>query len=185
MGYSRWAGSRFQAGRDFPPIGMGEHDPQCRKFRLVQAKASTSGMALTASSGMGAIFPASFSDPIGHTWTDPRRSSRLSILLPVGLGVGDTSHPVLKELTADVGEVRSLSACRLGVIDHRLRPICTPSRYRSKVGLAFLRALLAGIPSDNPIGADFDDGPSIPLPTSDTPRRLGRRARLSMDSVIR
>ena len=101
------------------------------------------------------------------------------------MGVGDAASPVLKELTAYVREVRSLSACRLGIIDHSLRPVCTSSRYRSKVGVAFLRALLAGILSDNPTGAGFDDGPSIPLPTSNTPRRLGGRARLSMDSVIR
>ena len=101
------------------------------------------------------------------------------------MGVGDAATPVLKELTAYVREVRSLSACRLGIIDLSLRPVCTPSRYRSKVGLAFLRALLAGILSDNPTGSDFDDGPSIPLPTSNTPRRLGGGTRLSMDSVIR
>ena len=101
------------------------------------------------------------------------------------MGVGDAAPPVLTELTAYVGEVRSLSTYRLGIIDHRLRPVCTPSRYRSKVGLAFLRALLAGILSDNPTGAGFDDGPSIPLPTSNTPRRLGGGTRLSMDSVIR
>ena len=92
------------------------------------------------------------------------------------MGIGDAASPVLKELTADVGEVRSLSACRLGITDHRLRPVFPPSRYRSKVGLAFLRALLVGILSYNPTGADFDDGPSIPLPTSNTPRRLGGRA---------
>ena len=101
------------------------------------------------------------------------------------MGIGDAASPVLKELTAYVGEVRSLSACRLGIIDHRLRPVCTPSRYRSQVGLAFLWTLLAGILSDNPTGAGFDDGPSVPLPTSNTPRRLGGGARLSMDSVIR
>ena len=101
------------------------------------------------------------------------------------MGVGDTAPPVLKELAADVREIRSLPADRLGIIDHRLRPVCTPSLYRSKVGLAFLRALLVGILSYNPTGADFDDGPSIPLPTSNKPRRLGGRARLSMDSVIR
>ena len=100
------------------------------------------------------------------------------------MGIGDAASPVLKELTADVGEVRSLSACRLGIIDHRLRPVCPPSRYRSKVGLAFLRALLAGILSDNPTGAEFDDGLSISLPTPSTPRGLGGGARLSMDSVI-
>ncbi len=101
------------------------------------------------------------------------------------MGVGDTAHPVLKELTANVREIHPLATLRLGIIDHRLRPVCTPSRYRSKVGLAFLRALLACILSDNTTGAGFDDGPSIPLPTSNTPRRLGRGARLSMDSIIR
>ena len=101
------------------------------------------------------------------------------------MGIGDAASPVLKELTADVGEVRSLSACRLGITDYRLRPVFPTSGYRSKVGLAFLRALLVGILSYNPTGADIDDGPSIPLPTSNTPRRLGGRARLSMDSVIR
>ena len=98
------------------------------------------------------------------------------------MGVGDTAPPVLKELTADVGEVRSLSACRLGITDHRLRPVCTPCLYRSKVGLAFLRAVLAGILSDDTTGADLDDGPSIPLSSSNTPRGLEGGARLSMDS---
>ena len=101
------------------------------------------------------------------------------------MGVGDTPPPVLKELTADVGEVRSLSACRLGIIDYCLRPVCTSSRYRSKVGLAFLRALLVGILSDHPTGAGLDDGPSIPLPTSNKSRRLGGGSRLSMVCVIR
>ena len=100
------------------------------------------------------------------------------------MGVGDTAPPVLKELAADVREIRSLTANRLGIIDHRLRPVCTPSLYRSKVGLAFLRALLVGILSYNPTGAGFDDGPPIPLPTTGTPRGLGGRARLSMDSFI-
>ena len=98
------------------------------------------------------------------------------------MGVGDAATPVLKELTAHVREVRSLSACRLGIIDLSLRPVCTPSRYRSKVGLAFLRALLAGILSDDTTGADLDDGPSIPLSSSNTPRGLEGGARLSMDS---
>ena len=101
------------------------------------------------------------------------------------MGVGDAATPVLKELTAYVREVRSLSSCRLDIIDISLRPVCTPSRYRSKVGLAFLRALLACILSVNTTGAGFDDGPSIPLPASNSPRRLGWGARLSMDSIIR
>ena len=100
------------------------------------------------------------------------------------MGVGDTAPPVLKELTADFWEIRSLFACRLGINGHRVRPVCTPSRHRSKTGLAFLRALLVGILSDNPTGADFDDGLSIPFPTSNTPRRLGGGARLPMGSVI-
>ena len=98
------------------------------------------------------------------------------------MGVGDTAPPVIKELAADVREIRSLPADRLGIIDHRLRPVCTPSLYRSKVGLAFLRALLAGILSDDTTGADLDDGPSIPLSSSNTPRGLEGGARLSMDS---
>ena len=101
------------------------------------------------------------------------------------MDVGDTAPPVLEELAADVWEVRSLSSCGLDIIDHRLRPVCAPHRYRSKVGLAFLRSLLASIPSDNPTGADLDDGPSIPLSTSNKPRRLGGGTRSSMDSVIR
>ena len=55
-----------------PPNGMGEHDPQCRKFRLVQATAATSGMAPIASSGMGTTFPTAFGDPIGHPGADSR-----------------------------------------------------------------------------------------------------------------
>ena len=98
------------------------------------------------------------------------------------MGVGDTAPPVLKELAADVREIHSLSANRLGIIDHRLRPVCTASLYRSKVGLAFLRALLAGLLSDDTTGADLDDGPSIPLSSSNTPRGLEGGARLSMDS---
>ena len=98
------------------------------------------------------------------------------------MGVGDTAPPLIKELAADVREIRSLSADRLGIIDHRLSPVCTPYIYRSKVGLAFLRALLAGILSDDTTGADLDDGPSIPLSSSNTPRGLEGGARLSMDS---
>jgi len=185
VGDSRWPGSRFHARGDLPSNGMGEHDPQCRKFRLVQATATTSGMASIASYGMGTIFPTAFGPPIGLSWADPRRSSLLCILLPFGMGVGDFASPVLKELTAYVREVRSLSTGRLGIIDRSLRPVCAPYRYRSNVGLAFLRALLVGILSDSPTGSGIDDGPSIPLPTSNTPRRLGGGARLSMDSVIR
>ena len=58
--------------RGASPNGMGEHDPQCRKFRLVQATAATSGMAPIASSGMGTTFPSAFGDPIGHPRADSR-----------------------------------------------------------------------------------------------------------------
>ena len=100
------------------------------------------------------------------------------------MGFGDTAPPVLKKLTADVREIRPLPACRLGIIDDRFRLVRTSYRNRSKAGLVFLRALLAGILSDNPTGAEFDDGLSISLPTPSTPRGLGGGARLSMDSVI-
>ena len=101
------------------------------------------------------------------------------------MGVGDTAPPVIKELAADVREIRSLPSNRLGIIDHRLSPVCTPYLFGSKVGLAFLRALLAGILSDDTTGADLDDGPSIPLPTSNKSRRLGGGTGLSMVCVIR
>ena len=98
------------------------------------------------------------------------------------MGVGDTAPPAIKELAADVREIRSLPSNRLGIIDHRLSPVCTPYLFGSKVGLAFLRALLACILSDDTTGADLDDGPSIPLSSSNTPRGLEGGARLSMDS---
>ena len=57
---------------DLPPNGMGEHDPQCREFRLVQATTTTSSMATIASSGMGAFFPTPFGPSISHSRADPR-----------------------------------------------------------------------------------------------------------------